>query len=170
MQNTHASPVLSDTALEHNDSQLSAALDGEIAESDWIALSKRLDDGVLVARWQEYQLIGDCLRDTPQSLSEGFHTRFSAALAAEPTVLAPRRRWGPRAGYALAASVALLAGGMAWLNGGAPDAGEAVVASAAPEPASMPAQFQPYVLAHEDYAPAQVDSPFQRAVVTVEGP
>ena len=50
-------------------------------------------DGAM-ATWMCYHVIGDQLRGA-QRVSPGFAARFSAALAAEPTVLAPART--PRA-------------------------------------------------------------------------
>jgi sigma-E factor negative regulatory protein RseA len=65
------------------------------------------------ATWSRYHLIGDCLRDNvPEKISNQISTNVSHILRNEPTILAPvTKRFSikPLAGFAIAASVAMLA-------------------------------------------------------------
>ncbi len=71
--------------------QLSALMDGELepGHADRVLRGMR-DDSEAVAGWSRYHLIGDILRDEPD-VSWAMSSKLAAALAAEPTVLAPRR-------------------------------------------------------------------------------
>jgi len=97
--------------------QLSALMDGELAASECERLIQRLchnEASDEKACWERYHLIGDALKkNLPAVLKHDLSSRVSAALADEPTVLAPRRfkiQWKrvtkPLAGAAIAASVA----------------------------------------------------------------
>lgn len=96
--------------------QISAYMDGESGDQEAAALARLKHDAELRRAWDTYHLIGESLRgETPNPRPE-FMSRFSAALAQEPTVLAPRapvaRRGLPRIALPLAASfggVALVA-------------------------------------------------------------
>src|SRR4030067_219383 len=103
---------------------LSATLDGETARAETGAcITAMKHDEALRQKWSEYHLIGDLMRGAAP-VQDDFMTRFSAQLAAEPTVLAPRRSVWPQ--RVAVASVAVLAvwggvrpcgGGGVWVGG-----------------------------------------------------
>lgn len=82
-------------------------------------LAKLTADDELRAQWMRYHLIRDALHDDiPEQLHLSIADKVSAAIASEPTVLAPRNRWSvirkfyqqkpwvkQVSGFALAASV-----------------------------------------------------------------
>lgn len=96
---------------------LSSLIDGELSAHEAAAVVDALcRDPELQRRWSDLQLVGDALRSTEVAAChvDGFCARVRQALAAEPTVLAPRRvRPGIRRyavpGLAVAASVAAIA-------------------------------------------------------------
>lgn len=157
---------------------LSAALDGETARAetdDCIMALKR--DGDLRQNWSDYHLIGDLMRGEAPA-QEGFMARFSAQLAAEPTVLAPRRSvWPQRVAVASFASLAvwgaisltrMMSDEPATLPmATAPGFQQASLAS---ESASEDARFTPYLVAHQEFAPMTVVSPYQPAVAVAVEP
>lgn len=156
---------------------LSAMLDGETTAAetaDCLAALKR--DPGLRQDWSDYHLIGDLMRGvTP--VADDFMSRFSARLADEPTVLAPHRSvWPQRIAAASLASLAVW--GVVTLTGwqhespGVPAMAVAPgVQTASPgrgEGGDM-SHLAPYLVAHQEFAPMAVASPYQRAVaVTVE--
>lgn len=95
--------------------QLSALLDGELNTQEQDRTVSRLlgDDQTAMNKLGRYQLIGGVVRGEYDVLASEISGRVSAALADEPTVLAPPRRawrWAkPAAGIAVAASVAVAA-------------------------------------------------------------
>lgn len=95
--------------------QLSALLDGELNTQEQDRTVSRLldDDETAMNKLGRYQLIGGVVRGEYDVLANEISGRVSAALADEPTVLAPPRRawrWAkPAAGIAVAASVAVAA-------------------------------------------------------------
>jgi len=156
---------------------LSAALDGETTRGeteDCITVLKR--DRDLRQNWSEYHLIGDLMRgETPTQ--QDFMARFSAQLATEPTVLAPRRSvWPQRIAVASFASLAvwgaisltrMMADEPATLPMAvAPGFQQASLSSA---PANEEARYAPYLVAHQEYAPMAV-SPYQPAVAVAVEP
>lgn len=80
--------------------QISELADGELDASQAARLIKRLgaDDGRAV--WDVYHQIGDVLRTDAMAgaVSADFSRRFAARFAAEPVVLAPKRRLLSRIG------------------------------------------------------------------------
>ncbi|HEX9450810.1 MAG TPA: sigma-E factor negative regulatory protein [Burkholderiales bacterium] len=73
--------------------KISAFMDGEVEGGEATGQVTRLkDDPRLRAGWDTYHLIGDTLRGEKLGFSRDFIAGFSARLAEEPTVLAPRSR------------------------------------------------------------------------------
>ena len=90
---------------------LSRLMDGDLDEAELDRVAGELRRPQALATWDCYHAIGDTLRGCPYG-SPGFANRFSAALAAEPTVLAPRPRFGterPVARWAVAAAATIAA-------------------------------------------------------------
>lgn len=101
---------------EQKKERLSAFMDGELDDAAEVVDALE-QDAELQSVWQRYHLIRDTLH---QRLAPGTDREFaqavSAALAHEPTIIAPRRRnWSvkeiakPAAGMAIAASIAVVA-------------------------------------------------------------
>jgi sigma-E factor negative regulatory protein RseA len=165
--------------------RISALMDGELDDrAAALALDTLASEGEARDTWRTYHLISDALGKS-RMLSEGFSERVAAALAKEPTVLAPRRRPAgePRRWVALAAGVAAVSL-VGWLGFApqqtavAPLAQAPTPATQAPKPeakpAVVPAAVVPlpsgtndYLLAHQGFSPRvslQGMAPYVRTV------
>lgn len=96
-------------------SQLSAMVDGELADAEIALALRRLSrDGDWQGRWERYHLISDALQGhVPAALDTHFIDHIHQAVANEPlprAVVRPLPSWyKPVTGFALAASVVLVA-------------------------------------------------------------
>jgi sigma-E factor negative regulatory protein RseA len=170
--------------------RISQLMDGELddrAAADAIqALSGESQAGDSEARdtWRMYHLISDAMRDTPV-LSAGFAARVAEKLAAEPTVLSPKRlKPQPRTWFAMPAAAAAGLAGVAlvgWLAfapqqqrapAQAPLAQAPAISSSAsrqPNPpiVPLPSSTPDYLLAHQGFSPRvslQGMAPYARTV------
>jgi sigma-E factor negative regulatory protein RseA len=80
---------------------LSATIDSESSERDFDALLEECHGSDEMRRaWGRYHLIGSIMRNDhevfPRNAAAELVARVSHAIAAEPTCLAPQKRWGPR--------------------------------------------------------------------------
>lgn len=138
--------------------QVSCLVDGELSTEDHLTVGQAvLEDATMHASWARYQQIRQVLQHDTAPDAAGVAARVQQALAAEPTVFAPaaagrsrapRRRWQ----MALAASVALLAIGLAphWMAADSPPDQVPVAQVSAPE-STPPAYLSRYLAEHHAY-------------------
>ncbi|HEX7954637.1 MAG TPA: sigma-E factor negative regulatory protein [Burkholderiales bacterium] len=159
--------------------KISAFMDGELEEAEvGVHLARLKEDPSLRAAWEAYHLIGDSLRGEKLGFSPDFSASFSARLAAEPTVLAPRRRPLPATVRRFALPVAASIGGMAlvaWLalsnNPLAPQKETLAVNSTAPVARVQLASgdMNDYLLAHQQFSSSTTLQGVASYVRTVSG-
>jgi sigma-E factor negative regulatory protein RseA len=153
--------------------ELSRLMDGELDDADVDRVLGAWREPGLLATWVCYHVIGDALRGAaaPVTLSR----RLERALAAEPTVLAPRPRAPkPVASWAWAAAATIAAVAVVgWTALTLTESPGTAVAKAREAAAVTAAQVRPqvlpqdYVLVHQEYSPAtalQGVRPYVRAV------
>ena len=140
------------------DDWVSALFDGELdAEASKQAVARLGKDARAVRSWAEYSLIGDAMRGCASGRGSDLDARIRAALAEEPTLLAPMpaRPETHRPYYlAAAAAVAAIAWGVLSLSPRGDEPALPVALDNVPAgvaPASND-EAQPYLAAHQDYA------------------
>jgi sigma-E factor negative regulatory protein RseA len=140
--------------------EISRFMDGELDDDHVEGVCTQMRHPQGMATWMCYHVIGDTLRGAGAP-TEGFAGRFSAKLAAEPTVVAPRPRQARPLTFAWAAAATVAAVSLVgWVAVGTIDtpsggvvakAREAVnVRAATVRPKAIPAD---YLLAHQEYSP-----------------
>ena len=143
--------------------RISQLMDGELDDrSAADTIQACAHGGEALDAWRDYHLISDAMRDS-RVLSAGFSARVMQRLAAEPTVLAPRRaRPESRTWFALSAAASFAAVALVgWLAfapqpGVAPQVAQAPrtpVVAEAPAPAMAPSAANEYLLAHQGFSP-----------------
>ena len=167
--------------------RISALMDGELDDgSAAAAIDALARDREALSAWRTYHLISDAVGKGTHALgrsrvlSDGFSDRVAAALAREPTVLAPARRRPaePRRWVALAAGVAAVSL-VGWL-GFAPQPTPVAPMAQAPRVVSqqeakeskpvvvpLPSGTNDYLLAHQAFSPRvslQGMAPYVRTV------
>jgi sigma-E factor negative regulatory protein RseA len=165
---------------------ISALMDGELgADEARRQIVSLKDDQALRTRWDEFHLIGDALRGE-SLLSPQFGDALARRLAAEPTILAPRRLRSPvkrATTYAMSAAASLAAAALvAWValtpttpamvaQQPAPASTPIKPAEAAPTLANVSSEgrMNEYILAHQGFSPStaiQGLAPYIRSVST----
>ena len=156
---------------------ISRLMDGEVDAQEFDRICGEMKAPAAMSTWVCYHVIGDQLRGA-QGVSTRFSTRFCAALAAEPTVLAPaapraRSTQVATAAWAVAATLAAVTV-VGWTAFSMVDAPPTAVARAREAATVRAAQGKPlpdlpadYLIAHQEYSPStaiQGMGPYMRAV------
>jgi sigma-E factor negative regulatory protein RseA len=155
---------------------LSRLMDGDLDDAELDRVGPGLRRPQALETWSCYHAIGDALRGCPPG-SPKVLSRVSAALAAEPTVLAPRPKVHaerPAVRWAVAAAATVAAVGVVgWTGLSLTESPGTAVAKAREASGVTSAQVRPqglpqdYVLVHQEYSPAtalQGVQPYLRAV------
>lgn len=155
---------------------ISRLMDGELEDDAVDRVLGAMKSSGAAATWTCYHAIGDSLRGEC-TMAPRLSRRVAAALAQEPTVLAPQQRRVERPAawaFAAAATVAAVAV-VGWTAVSITDAPTQAVAfardAADVRPSSLHPQVIPadYLMAHSDFSPStpiQRVSPIQRADFT----
>lgn len=161
---------------------ISAMVDGELGRQESMAFLARMKSSPEWREdWAAYHLIGDAIRQLPP-LSENFEQRLAQRLAAEPTILSPRRGTvikRPLVALSAAASVVAITLG-AWqstdpsprLNDPVRMADSRIVPGRALSTVSLPEaqrrrNVSEYLIVHQEYSPSiamQGVAPYVRTV------
>ena len=142
--------------------RISRLMDGDADATQWDATYAALAGDAAMATWNCYHAIGDALR-SETGVTRNIGLAISQRLAHEPPIVAPhgRRTSAPAAwAWAVAASVAAVTV-VGWTAYSMVDAAPAGLAKAREAGTMSAAQVRPvgvlptdYVLAHQEYAPA----------------
>ena len=164
---------------------ISRLMDGEVDPVEFERLCAEMKAPEAMGTWVCYHVIGDQLRGA-RGVAPRFAARFCAALAVEPTVLAPdlatklaqsaqhgRAGQVATAAWAVAATLAAVTV-VGWTAFSMVDAPPTAVAKAREATTVRAAQIKPpadipadYLLAHQEYSPSVViqdGAPYLRAV------
>ena len=158
---------------------ISRLMDGEVDEAEFERCLAGMRSDEARETWMCYHVIGDSLRGA-QGISGDFTVRLRAALADEPTVLAPQPR-RPRTSepatfaWAVAATLAAVTV-VGWTAFSMVDVPPNAIAKAREAASVRAAQVRPpadvvneYLLAHQEFSPAMaIQTPYLRAA-TVTG-
>ena len=160
--------------------KISRLMDGEVDDVEFERSVAELRTGEAMDTWMCYHVIGDSLRGargvSVHAVSAQFTARFRTALAAEPTVLAPRERVRTSQpatfAWAVAATVAAVTV-VGWTAFSMVDVPPTAIAKAREAASVRAAQVKPqadvaseYLLAHQEFSPAmaiQGGAPYFRA-------
>lgn len=160
---------------DHDLERISAFVDGESPEGEISGLIDRLEhDSDMQKRWGRYHLIGDAMRNNlPSGMQTTLVSRVAKALENEPTIMAPytspSRKYKsqsqrPTAGYAIAASIAIIGFVVIGLVGTRPDP---VLTSSATVAVNEPTQ-QASVIASAT-SPVPLEASDSKETVTISG-
>jgi len=153
---------------------ISRLMDGEIDDAELQSVLAALKSPDGLATWACYHAIGDTLRReaSPRAFACGVSIHLATRLAAEPTVLAPRRSVVEKTttwAWAAAATVAAV-GIVGWTAMSLVDQTPAAMAKAGEAGSVRAAMVRPaatvpsdYLVAHQEYSPSIAVGPFLRA-------
>lgn len=152
---------------------ISAFMDSEAGDAEGERTLKLLKvDAAARAEWVAYHMIGDVLRQTPVNGAD-MTARVAQRIAAEPTVLAPRKsaEKRPLVVWSAAASVTAIAlAGWLMLNANFERAAPTLAQPALPVPQIanyVTPNVSPYLAAHQEFSKS---SALQSSTVRVSAP